>query len=228
MVCGLHAALSFLNLGWSVYNLTQTYKGYEEVKKYNIRLEEIVSQFNLHKNEIGILPDDLKEAAERIKNVLEKIRKDQSKLRDLIEDIRKSINFQETQKNKSLIGLGISGILGVTGAIGGIVTFNGASIVYGISSVANIFSAIAHTSSLVMANDIIDQLKKTMDKALEEEKKIEQQIANLINELTQKIQQDLDPKFGLNASFSSNSSFSTKFYDISNIDKDFVIIDNYC
>ena len=25
-VCGLHAILSFLNLGWSVYELTQTYK----------------------------------------------------------------------------------------------------------------------------------------------------------------------------------------------------------
>ena len=228
MVCGLHAALSFLNLGWSVYNLTQTYKGYEQVKKYNIRLETIVSSFKVHKNEIGILPEDLKEAAERIKNVLEKIRKDQSELRDLIEDIRKSINFQENQKKKSLIGLGFSGILGVTGAIGGIVTFNGTSIVYGISSIANIFSAIAHTSNLVMANKIIDQLKKTMDKALEEEKKIEQQIANLINELMEKIQQDSDPKFGLNTSFSSNSSSSTKFNDISDITKGFAIIDNYC
>lgn len=201
---------------------------YEQVKKYNIRLEAIVSSFNSHKNEIGILPDDLKEAAERIKKVLEKIRKDQSDLRDLIKDIKKSMNFQESQKKKSLIGLGLSGILGVTGAIGGIVTFNGTSIVYGISSVANIFSAIAHTSNLVMANKIIDQLQNTMDKALEEEKKIEMQIDKLINELIQKIQQDSDPKFGLNTSFSSNSSSSTKFDDISDITKNFTIIDNYC
>ena len=32
-VCGLHAILSFLNLGWSVYELTQTYKGFKAVKK---------------------------------------------------------------------------------------------------------------------------------------------------------------------------------------------------
>lgn len=223
MVYGLHAALSFLNLGWSVYNLTQTYKGYEQVKKYNIDLEEIVSQFNIHKNEIGILPNDLKEATERIKNVLGKIRNDQKNLRDLIEKIEKSINFQESQKKKSLIGLGVSGFLGVTGAIGGLITFNGTSIVYGISSVANIFSAIAHTSNLIMAKNIIGQLKKTLDKAHEEEKKIEQQIDNLINELIKRIQQDSDPKFGLNISFSSISSFSTNFNDL-----DFVIIDNYC
>lgn len=58
MVCGLHAALSFLNLGWSVYELTQTYKGFNEIKNYKIRLEEIISLFNIHKKEIGILPDD--------------------------------------------------------------------------------------------------------------------------------------------------------------------------
>ena len=196
---------------------------YEQVKKYNIDLEEIVSQFNIHKNEIGILPNDLKEATERIKNVLGKIRNDQKNLRDLIEKIEKSINFQESQKKKSLIGLGVSGFLGVTGAIGGLITFNGTSIVYGISSVANIFSAIAHTSNLIMAKNIIGQLKKTLDKAHEEEKKIEQQIDNLINELIKRIQQDSDPKFGLNISFSSISSFSTNFNDL-----DFVIIDNYC
>ena len=43
---------------------------YEQVKKYNIRLETIVSSFKVHKNEIVILPDDLKKAAKRIKNVL--------------------------------------------------------------------------------------------------------------------------------------------------------------
>ena len=67
------------------------------------------------------------------------------------------------QKKKSLIGLGISGFLGVTGAIGGLVTCNGTSIVYGISSIANVFSAIAHTSNLVVANNIIDQLQKTIE-----------------------------------------------------------------
>ena len=225
MVCGLHAALSFLNLGWSIYNLSKTYKGYEEVKNYNQRLEEIVARFNIHKNEIGILPDDLQEATERIKNVLGKIRKDQKELSDLIQDIRKSINFQESQKTKSFVGLALSGVLGVTGAIGGIVTCNATSFVYGASSIANIFSAIAHTSNIVMANDIIDQLNKTRDKACEEQKKIEEQIENLIKELTKRIQQDADPKFGLNTS--SISSSSTKFDDISDFVSDFVIIDNY-
>ena len=76
-----------------------------------------------------------------------------------------------------------------------------------------------------MANDIIDQLNKTMEKAFEEQKKIEEQIENLIKELTKRIQQDADPKFGLNTS--SISSPSTKFDDISDFLSDFVIIDNY-
>ena len=58
---------------------------------------------------------------------------------------------------------------------------------------------------------------------MKKKKKIEQQIDNLINELIKRIQQDSDPKFGLNISFSSISSFSTNFNDL-----DFVIIDNYC
>ena len=58
VVCGLHAALSFLNLGWSIYELTQTYKGFKEIKNYKIRLEEIINLFNIHKKEIGIFPED--------------------------------------------------------------------------------------------------------------------------------------------------------------------------
>lgn len=78
-ICGLHAALSFINLGWSIYELTQTYKGFEEVKNYKMRLEECKTLFEMHKNEIGLLqmiscwqPKELKMLLEK----LDKINKD--------------------------------------------------------------------------------------------------------------------------------------------------------
>ena len=89
-VCAIHCALSFLNLGWSIYELTQTYKGFEQVKIYEKRLKEIVALFNIHKNEIGIIPKDFREASERIRTVLEKIKKDEQNLEDLITDILQS------------------------------------------------------------------------------------------------------------------------------------------
>ena len=204
MVCGLHAALSFLNLGWSIYELNKTFKGFEEIKNYKIKLEEIVGLFNIHKKEIGILPEDFEEAAIRIKNVLDKIRQDQKNLKNLMLEIRNSIKIQNSQKNKSIIGLVTSGVLGVFGVVGSIVTFNGVSLVYGISSCANVLSAIGHTTNIVMANKIINGFNEVLDRAIEEEKKIQDEIDLLINELTERIQQE--PKFELNATISSIST----------------------
>ena len=204
VVCGLHAALSFLNLGWSIYELTQTYKGFQQVKNYKKRLEEIVALFNVHKKEIGILPEDFSEAAIRIRNVLDKIRKDQQDLRNLINDIRKSIQFQESQKNKAIAGIVGSIGLGIFGVVGGIVTANGTSVIYGVSSVANAASAIAHTTNLVMSSKLIKEFNDVLAKAYEEEEKIQKEIDNLINELTNRLEQQ--PKFDLNASISSIST----------------------
>ena len=204
LVCGLHAALSFINLGWSVYELTQTYKGFEEIKQYKVRLQECMSLFELHKNEIGLLPDDFTLATERIKMVINNIRGDQQRLRDLIRDIRKSIQFQETQKKKSIAGLACSIGLGAFGIIGGIVTANGASIAYGISTAANVVSGICHTSNIVMSSKIIDQLSQILEEAYKEEEKIQQEIDKLIEELTERIKQE--PKFELDKTISSIST----------------------
>lgn len=204
MVCGIHAALSFLNLGWSVYELNQTYKGFKEVKYYKIRLQEIVSLFEIHKKEIGILPEDFQEAAQKIKNVMGKIRNDQENLRQLMTDIRNSIKKQESQKNKSIVGLIASGLLGVFGVAGSIITFNGVSLVYGISSCVNLISAITHTTNIVMATKIIDGFKDVLEKAIEEEKKIQKEIDTLIKELYERL--ELEPKFELNSSISSIST----------------------
>ena len=100
-VCGLHAILSFLNLGYSVYEITQTYKGFKDLKNYNRRLNEIRTSFNIHKKELGILPDDFEESAKKINEVYNKIREGQKMLQDLMVEIMKSIKFQESQKTKA-------------------------------------------------------------------------------------------------------------------------------
>lgn len=207
-VCGLHAALSFINLGWSIYELTQTYKGFEEVKNYKRRLEECKSLFEMHKNEIGLLPDDFILATERIKSVIKEIRQDQQRLRDLINDIRKSIAFQESQKKKSIGGLAASIGLGAFGIIGGIISCNAVSVVYGISTAMNIASGAAHTANIVMSSKILSQLNQVLDEAYKEEEKIQQEIDSLYEELTERIKQE--PKFELDKTM---SSISTEIFD---------------
>ena len=195
-------------MGWSIYELAQTYKGFEDVKNYKMRLEECKSLFEMHKNGIGLLPDDFLLAAQRIKNVIREIRQDQQRLRDLINDIRKSIEFQESQRKKSIAGLALSVGLGAFGIIGGIISCNAVSVVYGISSVANIASGAVHTANIVLSSKIIVQLNQVLDEAYKEEEKIQQEIDRLYEELTERIKQE--PKFELDKTM---SSISTNIFD---------------
>jgi len=203
-VCGLHAILSFLNLGWSVYELTQTYKGFKVVKKYEKDLMEIRTSFNLHKKEIGILPDDFEEARRKIMEVKDKIRQDQIKLQILLKQILEGMNIQEAQQKKAMTQFVSSLILGAFGAVGGAVTCNGASVMYGISTVANVISAISSATNYIMSKEIYQQLNILMEKALELDKEIQDEIDNLIDTLNSRIQEQ--PKFDLNDSYSSIST----------------------
>ena len=203
-VCGLHAILSFLNLGWSVYELTQTYKGFKVVKKYEKDLMEIRTSFNLHKKEIGILPDDFEEARRKIMEVKDKIRQDQIKLQILLKQILEGKNIQEAQQKKAKTQFVSSLILGVFGAVGGAVTCNGASVMYGISTVANVISAISSGTNYIMSKEIYQQLNILMEKAIELNNEIQDEIDKLINELNSRIQEQ--PKFDLNDSYSSIST----------------------
>ena len=203
-VCGLHCALSFLNLGWSIYQLNQTYKDFDKVKNYEKRLKEIVTLFNVHKKEIGILPANFREAAQRIRVVLDKIRTDQKNLENLISEILESIKQQDSRKNKSIAGLVYSGVLGIFGIAGAILTKNGTSLAYGISSLANLFSTIAHSTNIVWSIEMIERYYKLLKEAREQQKNIQEEIDNLIDELTSKIEEE--PKFDLSESFSSIST----------------------
>lgn len=203
-ICGIHCALSFLNLGWSIYELNKTFKDYDKIKNFEKRLKEIVDLFNIHKKEIGILPENFQEAGQRIKAVLEKIRQDQKNLEELIGEILESIKEQDSRKNKSISGLVYSGALGLFGIAGAILTTNGTSLVYGISSLANLLSGIGHSLNISMSIEMIEKYRKVLNEAREQEKRIQDEIDKLINELTKRIEQE--PKFDLSQSFSSIST----------------------
>ena len=162
----------------------------------------------MHKNEIGLLPDDFMQAVERIKKVIKEIRQDQQNLRNLIIEIRQSIEHQESQRKKSIAGLVVSIGLGAAGVIGGIISCNAVSIVYGASTVANVASGAIHTADIVMSSKIIGQLKDILDEAYKEEEKIQQEIDKLYEELTERIKQE--PKFQLDKTI---SSISTEIFD---------------
>ena len=203
-VCGLHAVLSFLNLGYSVYELTKTYQGYSQIKNYERRYNEIRTLFNIHKKEIGILPEDFKEAAKRITEVYNKIREDQKALQLLMEDIMKSIKFQESQQKKAAASLVGSVALGTFGIVGGIMTSNGTAVMYGISSIANIISGISNGVNIYMSKDIVKELNALLTKAINLNKEIQDEIDNLIKELTRRMEEE--PKFDLNESVASIST----------------------
>ena len=78
--------------------------------------------------------------------------------------------------------------------------------VYGISTLANVISAIGHASNLCMSIKIIEGFNNVLNKAMEEEKKIQEEIDKLINDLTLRIEQE--PKFDLSESLASVSTIS--------------------
>ena len=211
-ICGIHAALSFINLGWSVYELKQTFNGYEELKNYKTQLTEIKKAFEFHKKEIGHLPDDFSLAMEIIKKVIKEIREVQKNLRKLIVDIQNRIKFQQSQKNKSIAGLITSIGLGVFGVVGGVLTCSGVSFTYGVSSIVNVISGVCHASDIAMSSSLIDQFNQVLDEAYKEEELIQKEIDELHDDLLERIKEKIkekikqEPKFGND----STSSISTQ------------------
>jgi vacuolar-type H+-ATPase subunit D/Vma8 len=203
-VSGLHCVLSFLNLGWSVYELRETFKKVNVVKQYENRLEKIRTSFNSHKLGLGILPDDSKESIAKIMEVYNNIREDQKELQNLMEDILKSIKIQEFQQKKAA-GLTVSSVaLGAAGVAGTILTGGTTTAIYGISTVVNAISAVVNGTNIYMSMEIVKNLNDILKRAIELNKEIQDTIDNLINEINKRI--EIEPKFNLNE---SNSSIST-------------------
>ena len=193
-VLGINAILSFLNLGYSVYEITQAYKGFKE-KNYNKSLNEIRTSFNIHKKELGILPEDFEESIKKMNEVYNKIREDQKILQNLIEDIMNSIKSKEAQKTKEKASLATSITFGIFSVIGVAFTRNLTSVIYGISGLANVISAYTNGTNIYMSNEIIKGLNEVLEQAIK--------IYKLIQELN--LRMAVKPKF-----FELNEPYTSK------------------
>ena len=136
--------------------------------------------------------------------VRDKIRQDQIELQKLLNKIMEAINIQEVQQTKAKAQFVSSLFLGVCGVVGGSLTYNGTCAMYGISTIANVISAISSGSNYIMPKEIVKQLNALLKKVFELNKEIQDEIDNLINELNYRIQEN--PKFNLNQSYSSIST----------------------
>ena len=196
--CSVHIILSFLNLGWSIYGFCQAYKDLKLVKqnieKFKNKLDKIKSDFNEHKEKIGILPDDFKESLEKIKEVFILIYGDFNELENLIKEIHENIKIANKHKNRSTFGLISSGILGITGVAGGILIPNGNAIWYGISAISNTLTAIGHTIVLTESKEMIKDLKHILEEAMIQRKKSLDEMDNLIK-LASNMEKGQIPKF---------------------------------
>jgi hypothetical protein len=106
-------AASFLNLGWSIYNLIEVDKECDKLKEYDKELEDIRKDFYDHRQKLQDLPETLEEAIKYINEILLDIKSNQVRLKQHIDKIMESIKNQESKQTQSLIGMGISTVLGV-------------------------------------------------------------------------------------------------------------------
>ena len=204
VVCGLHAALSFLNLGWSIVQLKSTCDSCKQVKEYKKNLDEITHKFNIHKNAIGILPDDFRESSKKIKEILELIWEDYKELQQLIDKINQSILFQKEQQKTAIIGAAASVALGTVGAVGSLMTGNVTSAFYAASTVGNVVAGVNHVSNFIESKKIVEELNVILTTAKEQSKTIQKQIDSLLEKLRETGGEI--PKFNLSESSSSIST----------------------
>ena len=210
-VCGIHAGLSFINLFWSIHELRQTYKEADKIKGYEKKLNTLIMAFKSHQELIGILPDNFDEATKHIKYILSLIKEDQTNLSNLIQEIIKRIEIQNSQKDKSVKGIFSSLGLFVFGTVGGIVTGGGTAIVYGVSSLANIISLAVNSKNYIESSNYLKQYHKLLKRAMDEKSKMEKQYDELVAKLMEMVDKEKEkleeePKFDL---YSSMSSIST-------------------
>lgn len=210
-VWGIHAGLSFINLFWSIHELRQTFKEADKIKGYETKLNNIIMAFKSHQELIGILPDNFNEATKHIKYILSLIKEDQKNLSDLIQEIIKRIEIQNSQKDKSVKGIFSSLGLLVFGVVGGVVTGGGTAIIYGVSSLANVISLAVNSKNYTESSNYLKQYHELLKKAMDEKSKMEKQYDELVAKLMEMVDKEKEkledePKFDL---YSSMSSIST-------------------
>lgn len=187
MVCGLVAAASLINLGFSAIEFIEISKLTERIagEEYQKKFDDIKQKFREHINELDLTYDcyNIKEKINYVKNNIEN---DKKLLVDLITKIKKDIKLLENKKKESILSLGASIFLGGGSIVGSFLTSGGLSLGYAASTVINLISGGINSKNISVCNKEIEKLEKIRKEAEEEEKKIEKHIKDLDLRLKQK------------------------------------------
>lgn len=181
LVCGLVTAVSFANLGFSVYKFHQISKLTETVagKDYENKLKDIKRKFREHLNELD-LTGDCSYFLPKINYVKNNIENDLKELEDLIVKIEADIKLYKKEKKESIASLAVSIFFGGSAAVGSIVATGGLSTgLYIASLVSNIMSGTVNAVNIKNCISSIEELERIKKEAEEEKKIMEQKIDEL-------------------------------------------------
>ena len=170
---------SFLNLGWSIYNLNEINKEIKNLNEYDKEFNSIKNDFIKHKQLLQELPDDIEEAINYINNIYSDIKNDRERLNDYIKKIIASKTNLESIKKQSLLGMGVSTIL----SFFSIRPFLNGSLLNTISLGMNCISGYNHFSNYEKSKDLIIKLNQRLEDAKKQSEEINKFCDQLMNEL---------------------------------------------
>ena len=155
--------------------------------KYYRILEPIIIEFNMHLREFDKILELTEDYETKIKSVCDKIKLDRENIIRMIEDLKQSIIFLESKNRKSKKSLFASGALGLFGVVGGLVTFNAISLLYGAATISNFVRGVLDVKNIYDSNKIIEDLKIILDIAIKQNQKMDDEISELAKKFKYKM-----------------------------------------
>ena len=162
LICLAHIALGILNLINSIKNFNHYRTKFKQDKtNFSREFSKIISDFEIHKNEIGILKLN-KESIEKIREVHDKIKSDLTKLRNFISKIKNEM--KKIKENRSDHGIVIAtNVIGFLSSLVGAAFTGGATLFVYLGAAALNGAAIGINSAVVCEmNEQLDFYEKLL------------------------------------------------------------------
>lgn len=180
------AAVSLVNLYWSIKQFKEIHSDLEKLKYYKNELKKIKKKFEEHTEKLIIIDDDDSfNFIDNLKKVKDNIQTDKDDLKELINKIQNEINNSSNKRNWEIAGVIGSLAMTTVGGVGVFVTKGIEKAVYGASSIGNLFSAGLHVCNSVEISNYIGGLEKI----LKEAKVLNNSIVKCIDDLTIKLKE---------------------------------------
>ena len=174
--------LSMANLTYSVSHLNQTLMNYNQFsEQFKNRIDIIRKNFYKHQSEVKIIDDeeDVDILIEQISAIGQKFNQDLSDVSELIDEIKDAINNVQTEKNKTIFNMVLSGGGLVVGVVGMSVTKGNDSIDYAKASAAQVFSLISNAVDIHTQNKALKKFSDYLNEAENLRSKINEEIDKL-------------------------------------------------